>query len=797
MKPSTLLPLIALLPLSLSAAQNTAEAPVAEAATAEQQPALTPKERELFTRWNNGHLHIRTPRWWNEEPRSLFSSRLIMEHDHPQAYEQRIATLSEDGMTLTLLTRRADIGKAGFTYTKEVRRAMALKGLNNDTAAPYTFVRELSTPGEVEVEHWQLDPATRDLLRVTRSRFNLYDLHSMEQAPEQVAWEKPAPYSEAGSPLVRIEQRHDPKDVDHWPDPARDPKYAVSPDGKHMVYAFENATGAIQYHFDILTREGDAWVQEPQEGSICTRWCGLDYELTDEGIIGIMVDDELELALTTFIPYTTGGSMSYRTTYEDRLTPLVEAAASGDEATVRALLTSPKVDAGAVNCRGIEAFMVASTPEIILLVRERQGFNYDYGKALDAAITKWKAFDGKYDSLTNGFPENYVRDLLRAKQSYLAERSERLMPKLTLPSIEEENLFQGWDLWRHSETPQWDAKRRAMYTTKLRTDADGRQVYSEAVQQLSEDGMQLTLIFRRGVCGTAGFIYEKDVLHAKEPYIFDLNKGVQVIWRLAPDNDLQEVVMHRVPPSTSEETDQQLWKKPEPYSAEKAPLVTFRNLVDGKLMESAEPDPTGNPRYTTSPDGKHLVLAHENGSGAWSYIFTIYTREGDAWVQEPQQKFFGSRACPLDFFLTDEGISGILQDEELQLYLPLFIPYTGSEDGLWYRGERAGYAYPLHDAAREGQVEVVRALLTSLLIDPCELNSCGEDATMVTDNEEIIALIRAAQGPDYDYGKALDAAIKHWSLVAEGKRSDPRAIAPAEVLQHLHQAKEKLLTEQE
>ena len=317
MKTTTLLPLIALLPLSLSPAQD---APAPSSAPAAEQPAasLTPEERALFTRWNYGHRHIRTPQWWNEEPRSLFSSRLIMEDGRPQAYEQRIAALSEDGMTLTLLTRRAAIGKAGFTYTKEVRRAMELKGLNNDAAAPYTFVRELSPPGEVEVEHWQLDPASRDLLRVTRSRFNLHDLNSMEQAPEEIAWEKPVPYSEAGVPLVRIEQRNDPKDIDHWPDPARNPNYAVSPDGKHMVYAFENATGAIQYHFDIFTREGDAWVHEPQTGSICTRWCGLDYELTDEGIIGIIIDDELEQTLTSFIPYTTGGSMNYRTSHEEQ-----------------------------------------------------------------------------------------------------------------------------------------------------------------------------------------------------------------------------------------------------------------------------------------------------------------------------------------------------------------------------------------------------------------------------------------------------------------------------------------------
>ena len=778
MKPLTLLPLIALLPLSLSAAQDApTPAPAAE------QPAadLTPAERALFTRWNNGHRHTRTPQWWNEEPRSLFSSRLIVEDGRPQAYEQRIATLSEDGMTLTLLTRRAAFGKAGFTYTKEVRHAMALKGLQNDVSAPYTFVRELSTPGEVEVEHWQLDPATHDLLRVARTRFNMHDFNSMEQAKAQVAWAKPTAYADAYAPLVRIEQRNDPKDVDHWPDPTRDPKYDLSPDGKHMVYAFENATGAIQYHFTIFTREGDAWVQEPQEGSICTRWCGLDYELTDEGIIGIIVDDELELALASFIPYTTGGSMSFRTTHEEQRTPLVEAAASGDADTVRALLTCPAIDPGAVDTAGNDATMVTDNPEIIAPVRAAQGPHYDRLAALNAAIGYWKAVTaGEVELATNGFPQNYVRDLLIAKLQHLATRyakgltspAEIRAAKAELADWEQqhgltdtlrdmyEELFEGWggnELFRHGEVPEWDAKRRALYSTQLTADAEGNPVYIETVRRLSPDGMKLETITRSALCGVAGFFYDKEVDLATAPGEFhsefraddeQVEEEMVEIWNVDPATGelLQISHEHRFPAAPEENHSHLYWQKPAPYHAEDAPLVIFNSLVGDKLMASAEPDPTGDPRYSTSPDGKRLVLALQDCTGAWSYHFTTYTREGNAWVQEPGQNFFGSRACPLDYALTDEGIRCMLVDNELELCIPLFFPYTGSGNGLWYRGVRREYAAPLHDAARAGQVEIVRALLTCPAIDPDAVNDQGQDASMVTDNAEIISLIRAAQG---------------------------------------------------
>lgn len=313
---------------------------------------------------------------------------------------------------------------------------------------------------------------------------------------------------------------------------------------------------------------------------------------------------------------------------------------------------------------------------------------------------------------------------------------------------EAEELFCVWGFWRHGDVPQWDAERRLMYSTDLYTDKDGKQIYAEHLQHLSQDGMQLTLYTRSAVCGVAGFSYAKDVQRAVEPYVFNNDEEgySQTVWKLAPGtNDLLAVYhRQRTADAAGDRREQPLWLKPMPYSAEKAPLVKFRERSNEKLGVYMEPNPVGNPRYALSPDGKHLVYAHENASGAWSYYFTIYTLEGDTWVEEPKRKFFGSRACALDYRLTEQGIAGMLLDDELELRIPLFISYTGSDDGLWYRGERSEHAYPLHEAAREGQVEVVRALLTSRLIDPGEVNEQGQSADRLTDNAEIISLIRAA-----------------------------------------------------
>ena len=178
--------------------------------------------------------------------------------------------------------------------------------------------------------------------------------------------------------------------------------------------------------------------------------------------------------------------------------------------------------------------------------------------------------------------------------------------------------------------------------------------------------------------------------------------------------------------------------------------------------------------FELSPDGKHMVCATMRNSGATSYTFGIFTREGGIWVEEPTQPSFGTRWCELDYEVTDEGVRGLVIDEDLELTIPIFMSYAGaSEECVWIRSDMDSRDTPLVEAARKGQTEVVRALLTSPKVDPGAVDCRGDDATMVTDNPEIIAMVRAAQGPNYNRRAALEAALHLWQQVAEGKRPSP------------------------
>ena len=358
-------------------------------------------------------------------------------------------------------------------------------------------------------------------------------------------------------------------------------------------------------------------------------------------------------------------------------------------------------------------------------------------------------------------------------------------------------IFSGWALWRHSGAPVWDAERRALFSTEFAIDAEGKMRYVECIRLLSQDSMTLTVLTRTAICGVSGYTYRREEHQAIAPGEFRRallsasGAPVDEIWNIDPATGALQSITHTAQEHGYPRT---FWKKPTPCTG-KEPLVQFRMRADEEIGDW-RPDPTGDPRYALSPDGNHLVYAFENASGAWSYIFSVYTREGDAWVEEPERKFFGSRSCPLDYTLTDEGILCMLADDELELCIPLFIPYTGSGDGLWYRGEHEGYAYPLLDAAREGQVEVVRALLTCPSINPGEVNDLGQDAAMLTDNPEIIAMVRAAQGPDYDRGKAIDDTVQLWRDTVAGKRPCLRNASPTFYLRNILRAKEQWMTEQ-
>ena len=468
-------------------------------------------------------------------------------------YVQRIARRSEDGKLLTVLTRRATIGKAGFRYEKE----------KFNSATPFIFE---------------------------------------DEAKARTA---PPDATEKGVEYVRTEQRTNREDVDYRPAHL----FELSPDGKHAVASTVRNSGATSYIFGIFTREGGAWVEEPTAPSFGTRWCEPDYKVTDEGVIGLVVDEDLELVIPVFLPYE-GASEEcvwVRSWRDSRDTPLVEAAREGQVEVVRALLTSPKVDPGAVDCRGDDATMVTDNPEIIAMVRKAQGASYDRLAALNRAITYWRdAHEEKFDSGDNGSPISYINTLHECKAAHL-----------------------------------------------------------EALPQ---------------------------------------------------------------------------------------------------------------PPLERSPDGRHAVCARvvRGATGQTSYVFTIHTRRGDAWEQEAQQPAISSAVCTPGYRLTDEGIECSFADADMGHLITLLIPYHGEQAAEHhYRAEPFLHPTPLVEAAERGDSVLVRALLASDRTDPGAVDCYGRDATMVTENAEIIAMVRAAQGAGYNRRTALENALHLWQQVAEGKRPAP------------------------
>ena len=460
---------------------------------------------------------------------------------------------ADDFPVFRIVTRRAVLGKAGFTYEHSLVYA----------DSPYIVTEEIT--------------ARRLTPDVTMN----------------------------GTGYVRIRSRLDPSAEDY----RECDLYELSPDGKHAVSARITNSGATSYSFGIFTREGNAWVEEPTAPSFGTRWCELDYQVTDEGVLGLVIDKELQLVIPVLLPYE-GASEEcvwVCSWMDSRDTPLVEAAREGQVEVVRALLTSPKVDPGAVDCRGDDATMVTDNPEIIGMVREAQGTSYDRLAALNRAIAYWRdAHEEKFDSGDNGNPISYINTLNECKAAHL-----------------------------------------------------------EALPQ---------------------------------------------------------------------------------------------------------------PPLERSPDGRHAVCARvvRGATGQTSYVFTLHTRQGEAWEQEAQQPAISSAVCTPGYRLTDEGIECLFADADMGHLITLLIPYHGEQSvEHHYRAEPFLHPTPLVEAAERGDATLVRALLASDRTDPGAVDCYGRDATMVTEDAELIAMVRAAQGPNYNRRAALEAALHLWQQVAEGKRPAP------------------------
>lgn len=551
-----ILALLNLYPISRSHAQS--EPPCPGLQIEDVTTPLTPEERDLFPGYFTPDL------CFPSETRNTRITAFVQGNE----YVQRIALRSEDGKALTVLTRCATLGKAGFRYEKKSHRC----------AAPFIFEDEAKA----------------------------------RTAPPDV--------SEEGKGYVRIEQRKNREDVDYLPCEFLE----LSPDGKHAVSSSVQASGAISYSFSFFTREGNAWVQEPTAPRFGTRWGKLDYEVTNEGVLGLIIDEDLELVIPLHLPYeSVSNEYAWVHSWRDsRDTPLVEAAREGQVEVVRALLTSPKVDPGAVDCRGDDATMVTDNPEIIALVHEAQGASYDRLAALNTAITYWRdAYEEKFDSGDNGNPIDYINTLNERKAAHL-----------------------------------------------------------EALPQPPLEG---------------------------------------------------------------------------------------------------------------SPDGRHAVCAWvvRGATGQTSYLFTIYTRRGNAWEQEAQQPAISSASCTPGYRLTDEGIECLFADTDMGHIITLLIPYHGEQEiEHAYRAEPFLHPTPLVEAAERGDAALVRALLASDRVHPGAVDCYGRDATMVTKNAEIISMVRTAQGANYSRHAALEAALELWQQVAEGKRPAPCRRPAAAALQDIRRA---------
>ena len=289
-----------------------ASAPLCPAA-APDAPA-SPLADSAWDCFRSGELHAPQP-IWHPESRTLSSSGLGCNEAGRTVYIESLRHISPDGMTLTHRTREYFIGQAGARNdTTQVQHAVA----------PYVFMDTLHSivPQEeerVDLEVWDIDPATNRLKSITSKLYNFRDPSRCE---EHTRWAEPTPLpqdelananadngffirsgAEGGCFLHR-----------------RHPGLYTAPGGKYMVQALSTANRTAAYEFIVYEKQEDGtWLELPTKPSIFTERAALDFSLGAQGITAVIIDDEYAQALTVFIPYRGADTrLGYRTSYTPR-----------------------------------------------------------------------------------------------------------------------------------------------------------------------------------------------------------------------------------------------------------------------------------------------------------------------------------------------------------------------------------------------------------------------------------------------------------------------------------------------
>ena len=294
--------------LLASAPLCPAAAPAAPAAPA------SPLADSAWDYFRLGELHAPQP-IWHPESRILSSSGLGRNEAGYPVYIESLTHISPDGMTLTHRTREYFIGQAGVCNdTTRVQHAVA----------PYVFMDTLhsSVPQEeerVDLEIWDIDPATNRLKSITSKLYNFRDPSRCE---EHTRWAEPAPLTQDelananadNGFFIRsgteggcfLHRRH--------------PDLYTAPGGKYMVQAISAANWDAAYEFIVYEKQEDGtWLELPTTPSIFTDRAALDFSLGAQGITAVIIDDEYAQALTVFIPYRGADTrLGYRTSYDPR-----------------------------------------------------------------------------------------------------------------------------------------------------------------------------------------------------------------------------------------------------------------------------------------------------------------------------------------------------------------------------------------------------------------------------------------------------------------------------------------------
>ncbi|MCH5285035.1 MAG: hypothetical protein J1E42_05485 [Akkermansiaceae bacterium] len=391
---------------------------------------LTPEDMALLHAHPGiGFKHSRRP-VWNPQERTLFSTSLNFGADGKAVYTEKLRHLSEDGLTLTTLTRSATGGVSGFTYDKEV-----LQAVGPCLFAKASYSRDQDKIEAIDLEKWSLASGTNELQHIVSMH---RDIHDKAKDKDVTTWQRPLTEKELmvrlhEQPMVSVTTSNNPA-KDWVQGIAISPDYTLSPDGKHAVYAYKDTHPARSYVFTILTKTDDGWMEEHREHCLRTRYQGLDYFVTNEGIWGVFLDDEYELRIPIFFPFEketldveyelsnpiffrfekTRHAVSYRSSAGN--SPLVDAAISGEPELVRALLSCPQVDPWQVNAEGVDASMLSTLMQdptsrrchvkqlyrpdldahddaITAMVREAQSQRSDRATALEAALSFWQGVE--------------------------------------------------------------------------------------------------------------------------------------------------------------------------------------------------------------------------------------------------------------------------------------------------------------------------------------------------------------------------------------------------------------------